>query len=83
MSALDRGALDAFSVSLASDALFAGVMLGGAGPVLFWKKPAMLCCFAPSFRVLELPGFFAELRCVPISFPSIPRAILRHTDKTI
>jgi len=34
-----------------SAARFAGVLAGGAGPVRFWKKPAMLCCLA--FPVLE------------------------------
>lgn len=73
MSALDLGGIDTVFDSLASDGRFAGVADGGAGPVRFWKKPAMPCCFGPGFGVLEVPVFFF---CTPISLPSIPRAIL-------
>jgi len=69
-----RELFDALSVSLISDVRFAGVTVTGIGPDLFWKKPAILCCFDPNFCVLELAVFFAFGS--PISLPSIPLAML-------
>lgn len=65
--------LDALVASEASESRFAGVMELGVEPVVLRKKPAMLCCFVALFWLLKLGVFFGF--CVPISFPSIPRAI--------
>lgn len=64
------------STSPDSDSLLAGVTEDGAATDLFWKKPAMLCCFCAGFWLLETVDFFVEARCVPTSLPSIPRAIV-------
>ena len=73
-----RELFDALSVSLISEARFAGVTVTDVGPDLFWKKPAILCCFDPDFCVMELAIFFAFGS--PISLPSIPLAMaIVHT----
>ena len=49
ISALDLGAFDASFASLASEGLFAGVTLEAVAAGLFWKKPAIDCCFDADF----------------------------------
>lgn len=66
-------ASDALVAWEASESRFAGVTELGVEPVVLRKKPAMLCCFVALFWELKLGVFFGF--CVPISFPSIPRAI--------
>lgn len=56
-------------------ALTCAARLGGAGPGVLLKKPAMLCCLPPDFCV-EPPVFLGAVRGVAISLPSMPRAIV-------
>lgn len=65
-----------FKAVLDEGALPVVARLGGAGPGVLLKKPAMLCCLVFDFCV-EPPVFLGAVRGVAISLPSIPRAMMR------
>lgn len=80
ISAFTPRVLDVPFDSLVSDSLFAGVTVTGRGPVFFWKKPAMLCCFGPDLIDDGVPIFFFW---VLISLPSIPLAMTDYRREGI